>query len=85
MHPSPELLRDILSSWGLTYQGIHPEIPIQGSPERCLYRVVVEAGGSRLISWKSWTPAPCHAKIASPSASPIWRPRDCPWPRLLWT
>lgn len=47
MHPSPELLRDILSCWGLTHQGIHPEIPIQGSPERCLYRVVVDAGGSR--------------------------------------
>jgi len=47
MHPSPELLRDILSSWGLTYQGIHPEVPIQGSPERCLYRVVVDASDSR--------------------------------------
>ena len=47
MHPSPELLRDILNAWGLTHQGIHPEIPIQGSPERCLYRVVVDAGGSR--------------------------------------
>jgi homoserine kinase type II len=47
MHPSSELLRDILNAWGLTYQGIHPEIPIQGSPERCLYRVVVDAGGSR--------------------------------------
>lgn len=44
MHPSPELLRSILSCWGLTHQGIHPEIPIQGSPERCLYRVVVKAG-----------------------------------------
>lgn len=49
MHPSAEILRDILSSWGLTYEGIHPEIPIQGSPERCLYRVVVDAGGSRLF------------------------------------
>ena len=47
MHPSAELLRDILGSWGLTYQDIHPNIPIQGSPERCLYRVVVDAGGSR--------------------------------------
>ena len=46
MHPSPELLRGILSCWGLTHQGIHPEIPIQGSPERCLYRVVVNAGGT---------------------------------------
>ena len=47
MHPSSKLLHDILSAWGLTYQGIHPEIPIQGSPERCLYRVVLDAGGSR--------------------------------------
>ncbi len=47
MHPPSELLRDILSCWGLAHQGIHPEIPIQGSPERCLYRVVVDAGGSR--------------------------------------
>lgn len=47
MHPSAEILRDILSSWGLKYEDIHPEIPIQGSPERCLYRVVVDAGGSR--------------------------------------
>jgi homoserine kinase type II len=46
MHP-PELLRDILSRWGLVFEGIHPEIPIQGSPERCLYRVVVDASGSR--------------------------------------
>lgn len=47
MHPSPELLRDILSCWGLAFEGIQPEIPIQGSPERCLYRVVVDASGSR--------------------------------------
>jgi homoserine kinase type II len=47
MHPSAELLHDILGSWGLTYQDIHPKIPIQGSPERCLYRVVVDAGSSR--------------------------------------
>ena len=47
MHPSHELLRDILNCWGLAFEAIHPQIPIQGSPERCLYRVVVDAGGSR--------------------------------------
>lgn len=47
MHPSLELFRDILSSWGLAFEAIHPRIPIQGSPERCLHRVVVDAGGSR--------------------------------------
>lgn len=47
MHPCPELLRDVLTRWGLTFTGVHPEIPIQGSPERCLHRVVVDAGGSR--------------------------------------
>lgn len=47
MHPSHELLRDILSRWGLPFTGIHPQIRIQGSPERCLYRVVVDAGDSR--------------------------------------
>ncbi|MDY0226785.1 MAG: phosphotransferase [Desulfomicrobium apsheronum] len=49
MHPSHELLRDILSRWGLPFTGIHPQIRIQGSPERCLYRVVVDAGDSRLF------------------------------------
>ncbi|ACU89215.1 phosphotransferase enzyme family protein [Desulfomicrobium baculatum] len=47
LHPSNELLRDILNCWGLTFEAIHPRISIQGSPERCLYRVVVDAGGSR--------------------------------------
>ena len=49
MHPPRELLRDILSRWGLPFTGIHPQIPIHGSPERCLYRVVVDAGASRLF------------------------------------
>ena len=49
MHPSPELLREILSRWGLAFEGTQLHIPIQGSPERCLYRVVVDAGGSRHI------------------------------------
>ncbi|MBU4526403.1 MAG: phosphotransferase [Desulfomicrobium sp.] len=49
MHPSPELLHDILSCWGLTFEDIHPDIPLQGSPERCLYRVVVDADGSRHV------------------------------------
>lgn len=49
MHPSHELLRDILSRWGLPFTGIHPQIRIQGSPERCLYRVVVDAEESRLF------------------------------------
>jgi homoserine kinase type II len=47
MPVSSELLRDILNCWGLAFEDLHPEIPIQGSPERCLYRVVVDAGGSR--------------------------------------
>lgn len=47
LHPSCELLRDILNCWGLTFEAMHPRIPIQGSPERCLYRVVVDASGSR--------------------------------------
>jgi homoserine kinase type II len=47
LHPSGELLRDVLNCWGLTFDAIHPRIPIQGSPERCLYRVVVDASGSR--------------------------------------
>lgn len=37
-YPFPE----ILSSWNLSFKQIHPEINISGSPQRSMYRMVVE-------------------------------------------
>jgi homoserine kinase type II len=41
MNLDPGFLNTILSAWGLRLECAKPEIPIQGSPERCLDRVVV--------------------------------------------
>ncbi|GAB6112203.1 phosphotransferase enzyme family protein [Desulfomicrobium salsuginis] len=46
MNLTPGFLNTILSAWGLRLECARPEIPIQGSPERCLDRVVVRAGGA---------------------------------------
>ena len=43
-------LADLLCSWGLQFKAEHPEVPLAGSPERSLYRTVVEdAGGRRFV------------------------------------
>ena len=43
-------LADLLCSWGLQFKAEHPEVPLAGSPERSLYRTVVEdAGGGRFV------------------------------------
>jgi homoserine kinase type II len=46
---SPDDLAGVLPRWGLGFGRVLPDIPIQGSPERCLDRVVVEAGGVRYL------------------------------------
>ena len=43
MHP--ERLRGVTALWGLEFEGVVADAPVQGSPERCLDRVVVRAGG----------------------------------------
>ena len=43
MHP--ERLRGVTALWGLEFEGVVPDAPVQGSPERCLGRVVIRAGG----------------------------------------
>ena len=48
MNPSP--LADILCSWDLQFNAECPEVPLAGSPERSLFRTVVEdAGGRRFV------------------------------------
>ena len=43
-------LADILCSWDLQFKAEHPEVPLAGSPERSLFRTVVEdAGGRRFV------------------------------------
>lgn len=46
MNLDPGFLNAILTAWGLNLEFARPEIPIQGSPERCLDRVVVRAGSA---------------------------------------
>jgi homoserine kinase type II len=43
MNLTPDFLNTILSAWDLRLEYARPEIPIQGSPERCLDRAVVRA------------------------------------------
>jgi len=48
MYPSP--LEDIFCSWDLQFNAECPEVPLAGSPERSLFRTVVEdAGGRRFV------------------------------------
>ncbi len=44
MNLDPSFLDSILAAWDLRLECTRPEIPIQGSPERCLDRVVLRAG-----------------------------------------
>ncbi len=46
MNLDPGFLNAILAAWGLSLEFARPEIPIQGSPERCLDRIVVRAGAT---------------------------------------
>ena len=46
MNLDPGFLNTVLSAWDLRLECARPEIPIQGSPERCLDRVVVRAGAA---------------------------------------
>lgn len=46
MNLEPGFLNSILAAWNLRLECTRPEIPIQGSPERCLDRVVVRAGAA---------------------------------------
>ena len=48
MHQFPVV--DILHCWGLKFKSDLPDVPLAGSPERSLYRTVVEdAGGRRFV------------------------------------
>jgi len=44
---SPETIRDVISHWGLELKAVRPDLDIQGSPERSLFRTAMEdeAGG----------------------------------------
>jgi homoserine kinase type II len=42
---TPERLRGVLALWGLEFEAARPDIPVQGSPERCRGRMVVRANG----------------------------------------
>ncbi len=40
--PQQPNFSEILSAWDITFKRTHPEITIQGSPQRCTYRMVIE-------------------------------------------
>ncbi len=42
---NPEGLRGVTALWGLEFEGVVANAPLQGSPERCLGRMVIRAGG----------------------------------------
>lgn len=42
---TPGRLRGVLALWGLEFEAALPDIPLQGSPERCRERTVVRADG----------------------------------------
>lgn len=45
MHHFP--VADILYCWGLKLESEHPEVPLAGSPERSLFRTVIEDAGAK--------------------------------------
>ncbi len=49
MNLDPSFLDSILAAWDLRLERARPEIPIQGSPERCVDRVVVRAGAANWL------------------------------------
>ncbi len=38
---------DVLRPWGLEFRKSRPDLPLSGSPERCLFRTVIEDGEGR--------------------------------------
>jgi len=46
---TPERLGAAAALWGLTFECALPGIPMQGSPERCLDRMVIRADGVRYL------------------------------------
>jgi homoserine kinase type II len=40
-------IAEILGSWGLHFKAVRPDVPLAGSPERSLFRTVIEDAGAR--------------------------------------
>lgn len=49
MNPYSEPLEPILQHWELTFNNVREDLPIEGSPERCLSRTVIVDQGNRLF------------------------------------
>lgn len=52
----------ILSGWQLDLDSLRHDLPITGSPERCLYRTVVETSGQLLFLLEELAPQTCQRK-----------------------
>jgi homoserine kinase type II len=44
----PATLQNVVKNWGLVFKRVRPDIPMAGSPERCLSRTVIEDDCGRL-------------------------------------
>lgn len=62
MYPA-ELFKEVLNFWGLDLRRICPEIDIAGSPERCDFRMVIEAKKKRLFIIEKISPQIVDHKI----------------------
>lgn len=58
------LLQGILSMWGIELETVLPQIPIQGSPERCRLRTVVGATGGHHFLIEQLYPGTVNRKQA---------------------
>jgi hypothetical protein len=59
-------IEDVLGLWGLQIRKIREDIPIAGSPDRCLFRTVIEDGEGKLYILENLAPEfiPHKKKIA---------------------
>ena len=60
------LIEDVLRLWGLQFIKIREDIPIAGSPDRCLFRTVIEDRAEKLYILENLDPEfiPHKKKIA---------------------
>ncbi len=60
---SDEVLSEILSLWGITFKRAHPQLMPDGSPERTVFRMVIEDDEGERFVLEQIAPSVFHAKM----------------------
>ena len=59
----PATLKEIVKWWGVSFQLVRPNLIPEGSPERTLFRVVIEADQKKLFALEEIAPGTFHNKM----------------------